>query len=657
MVARPEDLRCRGRGPLWGGWAAGVLLAWTWACGGDGGRPCEIEEAQPSLSTIDCQREFELQAARPLDSSLPGARTIKTMIDQAEDDAVHFLDTDRYPFHQRFAVEHLGWPPGQPFVSEYLYPQRRFLLGSVTHYEEPGIWAYELAPYDTASAEMIASSVELLAGAAFFGDRLAFHPVSDGQVARASELGDAIPIVTTDEIYAGISYQPLNLGETVGQVRILSAEELASTYVGPRDLVILDEVPNDISLVAGVVTEAFQTPLSHVNVLSQQRGTPNMALRGAAEVFAGLEGRWVKLRVEAFEHVVEEVSADEAEAWWEAHRPEPVAITPPDASVGGFVDLDLVDLGDIPAVGGKAAHYGVLRDIEGLEVRDGFAIPVRYYLEFLEQHDFDQRIAAMLADEVFRSDVAVREARLEELRVDMRAAAVDPMLVGALEARLASEFPGWRVRFRSSTNAEDLSGFSGAGLYTSASAEPGDPERPVADALRAVWASLWRSRAYEEREYAGIDHMQVAMAILVHPAFTAETANGVAITANLFDPAPGGEDAFYINAQAGEVSVVQPPLASITADQLLYFYFHNGQPATYYTHSSLVPPGEHVLSRRELFELGGALRLIREAFAGTYDPPEGYGRLPMDVEWKRLGRGEGSRIVIKQARPYPGRGR
>ena len=31
--------------------------------------------------------------------------------------------------HREFAVEHLGWPPDLPFVTEYLYPQRRFLLG------------------------------------------------------------------------------------------------------------------------------------------------------------------------------------------------------------------------------------------------------------------------------------------------------------------------------------------------------------------------------------------------------------------------------------------------------------------------------------------------------------------------------------------------
>jgi hypothetical protein len=208
------------------------------------------------------------------------------------------------------------------------------------------------------------------------------------------------------------------------------------------------------------------------------------------------------------------------------------------------------------------------------------------------------------------------------------------------------------MRFRSSSTAEDLARFAGAGLYTSASGEVGSAERPVADAVRTVWASLWGFRAFEEREYFGIDHTRVGMAILVIPAYVDESAQGVAITANLFDPGGGGEDAFYVNAQLGDVSVVQPPSSGVVADQLLYFYFHQGQPATYFTHSSLVEPGETVLSRAELFQLGSALDAIRDHFEGFYDPPAGFARLPLDVEFERVGHS----IEVKQARPHPGRG-
>jgi hypothetical protein len=628
------------------------------ACGGgEELGPCEPGGSPPSLSELSCRGEFDELATRPLDASLPGAFTIKTMIDQAQGDAIYFLDTERYPIHQRFATEHLGWPPGMPFVTEYLYPQRRFLLGSITLFAGADggedLWTYELAPYDTADAAMIEKSIDLFRGATFFGAELAFHPTSLEQEARAAEL-DGIRIVTTEELYRGATYQPLNLGETVAQVRLVSADELETGYVSPREIAVIDRVPNDISVVAAVVTEEFQTPLSHVNVLSQERGTPNMGLVDARAALAAYEGHWVRLRVGAFDWSIEEATQEEADAWWEAHRPQPIAVTPFDRAPMQFFDVDSIGIGDLPAVGGKAAQFGELRKVEeeSLRVRDGFAIPVRYYLEFLEENGFDSRIAEMMADADFRADGNLRRARLAELAADMRAAPVDPGFLAALSWRIASEFGETRMRFRSSSTAEDLAGFAGAGLYTSASGQLGSQEDPIEDAVRTVWASFWQFRAFEERAYFGIDHLEVAMAILVHPAYVDETAQGVAITTNLFDPGAAGEDAFYLNAQLGDVSVVQPPSSGIVADQLLYFYFHNNQPATYFSHSSLVPAGETVLTRRQLFDLGRSLDAIRDHFESFYDPPPGFAHLPLDVEFERVG----DHIEIKQARPHPGRG-
>ncbi|HWM89059.1 MAG TPA: PEP/pyruvate-binding domain-containing protein, partial [Kofleriaceae bacterium] len=353
-----------------------------------------------------------------------------------------------------------------------------------------------------------------------------------------------------------------------------------------------------------------------------------------------------------------EVTQEEADAWWEDHRPEPVVVAPPDASLLGFPDVDDLGLADLPAVGGKAAQFGELRLVAAADedgnvvVRDGFAIPVAHYMAFAEQNGFVEEIAAMLAEEQFRADGGYRRERLAQLEADMRAAPLDAEFLAALEQRITGEFGDTRMRFRSSSTAEDLDRFSGAGLYKSESGVVGSAEDPVADAVREVWASLWGFRAFEERENAGIDHTQVAMGILVHPTYVGETAQGVAITANLFDPGAGGEDAFYINVQLGEVSVVQPPGSDIVADALLYFYFHADQPATYFTRSSLVPAGQTVLSRSELFQLGRALDAIRDHFTGLHELPPGHARLPLDVEFERV---DGV-VEVKQVRPHPGRG-
>ncbi|MFH1532850.1 MAG: PEP/pyruvate-binding domain-containing protein, partial [Pseudomonadota bacterium] len=426
-------------------------------------------------------------------------------------------------------------------------------------------------------------------------------------------------------------------------------------FVTPQDIAVLDRVPNDISVVAGIITDALQTPLSHINVLSQNRGTPNMSLVGAMhdDALRALEGRWIRLTVTAFEYHVEEVDKATAAAWWEDHKPPPIPVPALDLSVQELRDVTALTPADIPAFGGKASNYGVLASIgDPVPVPPGFAIPLFWSREFERVNGLDVRIEAMLADPVFQDDIAVREAALADLRRAILEGVVPAGLMDRLRARMEADFPGQRLRFRSSTNAEDLAGFTGAGLYTSQAGALDDPERPVEDALRLVWSSLWNFRAFEERTWRGIPHRGVAMATLVHRSFPDEDANGVALTANLFDTT-GIEPAFYINVQRGGVSVVRPP-PGVTTDQLQYFYLYPNQPTVFLGHSNLVPPDETVLTRPQTYALGQALDAIHTAFKPWYQEPDKF--YAMDVEFK-FDTGPDDlepRLWLKQARPHPG---
>ncbi|MEZ4467627.1 MAG: PEP/pyruvate-binding domain-containing protein [bacterium] len=621
------------------------------------------------LSRLGCLTDFTFLASEPLDAAIPGARSVKTVIDRVDADALYFTNTHRFPIHWEFASAHLSGR-GLPVVpmlpgfnaTEYSSPARRFLLGAVTYYEGPGVFVYEIAPYDTADGAMIQAAYTRIARDAWFGAELFFHPASEAQERIAATLPAAVRVITTDALYAGIDYQPLNVAESLGRLRFVRAASLGEEYLSFRDIAVLDEVPNDISVCLGIITEAFQTPLSHVNVLSRNRGTPNMGLRGAFNdpALRALEGQWVRLRVGPLDYTVEAVTQAEADAWWDAHRPEAVRI--PGANrderrlldLGQAVDLQDPSLNDAikaatRAFGGKAAHYGALLNVPELPVQPAFGVPVAYYFDFLEANGFGDRVRGLLADPAFQGDPAVRDAALATLRADMEAAPLDPAFQAALIDRCRTGFPGTRMRFRSSTNAEDLDGFTGAGLYTSKSGDPDDPVDTVEKAVRRVWASVWSFRAFEERSYRSIDHLGVGMALLVTPSFPDEEANGVAITANPFDP-EGLEPAFYINVQVGEISVVQPP-AGVTTETFLYFFDRADQPAVYISRSNQVPEGERVLNAAQTFALGQALDRIRTFFLPAY----GQGRAwwAMDVEFKFDGApGEEPALFIKQARPY-----
>jgi pyruvate, water dikinase len=663
--------------------------------GGDGGagdaaapnlteKTCRIANAAAPpdfLQVIDCKNDFLALASEPLDSSIPGARAAKFIVDTLDRDNVYFQNSKKYQIHYQFASAHLSGN-GKPVVpslsifnqTEYYSNARRFVLGSITYYEGAQVWALELAPYDTASQALLERAYRAVAKAAFFGPGLYFHPTSTAIEQRLlPTLAKDILVKTTAQLFDKIDYQPLNLATSLGKLRFLSAASDDLNFVGFREIVVLDNVPNDISVVNGIITGEFQTPLSHVNVLSQNRGTPNMGLRNAQTDprLLALKDKWVRLRVGAFDWSVEEVTQAEADTWWEGHKPSAVQVPRLDELTKTLPDLNtIIDQTKpikeavkavIPAFGGKASHFAALTLIKDLPIAKGFAIPVYYYRQFVIENGFDKKLDVLLADPTFRDDARTRDMKLKVLRDEMEAAPVNAAFTALLDAKIAAALPGIPVRFRSSTNAEDLDGFTGAGLYTSESGYPaGTPmKRTFIEAVKKVWASVFRLRAFDERTYRSIDHKAVGMALLVHRSFPEEEANGVALTANPFDTS-GLEPGFYVNVQLGEASVVMPE-ANDRTDQFIYHYSFPNQPTVYLGHSSLVPEGKTVLTNAQVFKLGSALKLVHDYFKPAYgpkdtDPPGTW--YAMDVEFKFEGEaGKEPDLYIKQARPHPGRGK
>ncbi|HET9958398.1 MAG TPA: PEP/pyruvate-binding domain-containing protein [Polyangiaceae bacterium] len=644
--------------------------------------PCEATEGANTLFVrkTGCKADFDILASQPLDASIPGARSGKVVLDLMDQNQLYFQNSNKYPIHYEFAKANLSKPPNltigslSDFNPQYTLPlaERRFMLGAVTYYEAPKIWALEIAPYDTSTPDMIKTLFDAVKANAYYGPVLKFHPTSEAVDASARK-ATGVPLVTTDELYASIDYQPLNLGEVVGPLKMVRSVDLDNIYVSARDIVVLDAIPNDISPTAGIITEQFQTPLSHINVLARTRHTPNMGLRKATTnpLLTPLFGKHVRLTVGSFEWKVVEVTQEESNAWWEQHKPAPVTLPDPDISVTDLRDVETVTehtdvapyvtldalKASIRIFGAKAANYSVFATDPKVPHKKGFAIPVYFYDAFMKANGFYDRVTQLEQDPNFTGQDSVRDQKLAELRADLMKADIGTELKTKLKEKLDKDYPGKAIRFRSSTNAEDLDGFPCAGCYDSHTGDPaefgGDQIAAAAEAIKKTWATVWNLRTYEERKLHSIAHTKVAMALLVHTNFPDEEANGVAVTANIFDPT-GNAPGFYVNVQkGGQAEVVHPP-PGVTSDSFLYQYSFPNQPVIYYTRSNLVNEGEHVLDARQIYDLGQALNSIHERFRKAYQAsPDAW--YAMDCEFKfddEAAPGQKPSLYIKQARPY-----
>jgi hypothetical protein len=601
-----------------------------------------------------------------------GVEPVEFLIDMAfGDDAVVFLNSANYDLHYTFvrhAIQGLprldrcipaerdefnrGWVA---FSEENYYrvEGRRFLLGTLARHAGSGLSTVEFSPGDVISAEQMQRAFFAVTRRLPDPEAWSVRPQTTDQIERIRAAEGRLPIVGPKAPFRGVTFQSLTPAVAFGTLRYVAADQLRQTPLGPRDIVVTNEVPNDIPLIGGLVTEAFQTPLAHVNVLSRGRNTPNMALVDARHDprLKPFFGRLVKLEVTGSSFHVSDAVPEEALAFWESRLPDSVLVPRLDASLRGIAALEEYGIDDIPRVGGKAAQLAELLRVPlcteaPVTVPERpFAIPLIHSLEHYQASGALALLHELQQSPAFLADPIARAAGLGRVRSRVLARRVEPALLAEVHSAIRTRWPNRAVRFRSSSNTEDLPGFSGAGLYTSEGVDAEDVPTGAERAILEVWASLWEQRAYDEREYSGVDQGSVAMAVLVHPAYRSERVNGVAISRDALQPTRG--DRYYVNAQLGE-ALVTNPAPGIESDEFTYELYRFPR-MVYHSHSSF-SPDRGVISESEAGVLACNLYRIHEHFRPFLDPERKNSWFAMDIEWKLMG--EARTLAIKQARSY-----
>ena len=560
---------------------------------------------------------------------------------------VYFMNTETHRIHPDFGDAIGLWEDplwGQGYMGgEIIYhPNVVAPDGSL------GVYRYQFQPMDVYSFGYVARSYEVLAASMqLLDDNFAYYPMPRRALPlyhkeRALYDGSRVNVVLRDDILPDGPFLPLNVGEGYGFLRLMSLEERPD----PRDVVIYETIPNQLSRVAGLITTVPQTPLSHVNLRAVQDGVPNAFIRDALDDgdIDDLIGRYVHYSVTAGGYSIRAATPAEVEAHFAASRPPGTQTPERDLTVTRVADLDDIGFDDWNAFGVKAANVAVLRTLgfpDGT-VPDGFAVPFYFYDEFMKHNGFYDDIEEMLEDPDFQSDYDTQEKELKKLRKKIKKGETPDWIIDALEEMHATYPEGQSLRYRSSTNNEDLPGFSGAGLYDSKTQDPEETEEDGIDkSIKGVWASLWNFRAFTEREFHRIDHLATAMGVLVHPNYSDELANGVAVS---FDPIYETDGSYYVNTQLGEDLVTNPDAYSVPEEILLEL---SGSYTTLVT-SNQAPEGQLLMSDTQIDQLRRHLQDIHDHFEGLYNPGPDE-PFAMEIEFKIT---SDDVLSIKQARPW-----
>lgn len=612
------------------------------------------------------------------------AVSIKFVIDRQVGNQIYFMDSARWLLHFDWVWEVIDRNPAFDLcvpaerqrhdaewgsfsnLNYFQVEARRYFLGTLIWYRDSDLYTVEFTAGDRITPAMMEEAFFVVASNFFRGKQLVLRPTTEAHEKAVLAIEGRLPIVPADEPFLGQTFQSLNPNIGYGVLTYVPAEQVDEAPLSFQSIALFDRIPNDVPLVGGTITESFQTPLAHVNVLAQNRGTPNMALKNARQDprVAPFLDRLVRFEVTRTGFELRTATSSEAEAFWAERAGERPRLTPPrDLSRRELIDLSSATLADIKFVGAKAAQLAELLAIDWVAYggaaascrsttvdpklpvpRPAFSLPFAYFEAHLVASGARAELDRLALDPEFNANPAVRREALAQLRRQIRDAPIDPALLAMLEAQLRPHFGTDRIRLRSSTNVEDLVGFNGAGLYESHSAQLGSEVRPLGETIKEVWASVYSFRGFEERRLYNVEESQVALAVLIHRGFPAEEANGVAITRNIVNPNSHG---FYLNAQVGELSVVNPPTGDLP-EQLIYQQFF--PPEIKVLGRSTATDGAPVLREPELHRLACALSAIHERFEQLYADRVPPGDFAVDAEFKIDG--PDRQVMVKQARPF-----
>ena len=558
---------------------------------------------------------------------------------------IWFINSNTHYIHQYFA-DKVG--VFDVYASNVLTGEIIYHPGLISENGNPGVYTFNFSFGYGKTFERVRKTHELMAAnMPFLNNDLSYY-ITDGNIISYQNdetlyNNSRISPVFENEIFEGVDFLPLNVAEGYGLFRLMTLEETP----GSKDIVLYESLPNTLPRVGGIMTSFVQTPLSHVNLRAIQDNLPNAYIKDPLLIdsIANLIGKYVYYRVEQDGYHIREATLQEVNDWYEDIRPTEEQIPELNLSYTDILPLDEITFEMSDGFGAKCTNLATMRTFgfDDNAIPNGFGIPFYYYQEFMKYNGFFEDIEEIISDPDFNADLETRIEKLSDFRKKIRDGDMPQWMLESLQD-MHDQFPeGTSIRCRSSTNNEDLPGFSGAGLYTSKTQHP--EEGHIKKSVKQVFASMWNFRAYDERDFYRVDHFKASMGILCHPNFSDERANGVGVS---LDPIYQSEGTFYLNTQLGEDLVTNPNAMSIPEEILLDREGGLFEGVTVIRYSNLVFGEQLILDPWNLQEMREMLSTIHDEFKVLYGAEES-DEFAIDIEYKIT---QNFNLVIKQARPW-----
>ena len=605
--------------------------------------------AQNHSAALPNYEAYKAFRGKPLSDKFSNIESVKVIYDLKKQQ-MHYFNSTLIRLHYDFVTNYLGYTKDLDIFNDNNYSNtdknREFLLGNLNHIKGTDKWIFELAASDHMPILLIERFYNLIVSSTFIGKDLKFYLNNPEQIEWFQQQKFKIPCIKSDYIFNELTYQEVVSGSNIGILKQYKIKDLERIKPNPDEIIILDGTPDILPNVRGIIVNELQTPLSHLVLLGKNRKIPIMAY---TTVFKDnnikkLLSKKVELRIKVDTFFIKESTKKIVQ---KTNLKKKKLII--DSSITELVNLSKIPKKGVNYIGSKAQNMAYLiaisKEFSFKTPEDAHAIPFYFYTKHIQKKSIAPLIKELLGNPNKDSAQWINK-QLKKIREAVKKEPVDPNLIAKLNAAFKNAaFKNFR--FRSSTNAEDLDDFNGAGLYDSKTGILGDTIKTFEKAIKQVWASVWNEASYNERELFGIDQQNIAMGVLVHRSFPDELANGVVITKNIFRTNFSG---ITVNVQKGENSVVKPEKGEV-CEQFIIYHFNSGTSDkdfdVDYTSNSNLNNNEPILNRKEINTLFVVSKKIEEKMYRYWRKNRYH---PIDIEFKIVG--ENRDLYIKQVRPF-----
>lgn len=603
--------------------------------------------AKKYSTEINTVSQFDDFSSNPLSVKYGSIASIKILYD-ISNDSLYYLSSD-FKYHFDFCKEVLNYKYKLKIFNKFNYlpsSERRFVCANINKIKNSDKYFIDFSVGERITVKRLSELLEKI--------KLSFLPdvnlniLANTTAIRdtANVLTDSSHIYTPDILFKEQPYQLIQSGNAIG---ILTIDTCNIINDLPK-ITILTQTINNPDPAEGYIASSFITPLSHIAILTHSNNTPTVAI-SKLDTISELIGKPIKMIIDKNSYSI--IPLDTTFEIEYIERRKHLKKLNISKTEDHLIPLSDLSFKDIKLVGAKAANLAELFNISisaGFKVpENGTVIPFSAYIEHIKNASLIDRIETL--NNITNTDEIKSE--LKQIRSIIKNTPISLKLDSLVSEHLRnSKFE--RFRFRSSSNAEDIITFSGAGLYNSVTGTISDSTKPYDMAIKKVWASLWSERAFFQRKRAGIDQSTAAMAILIHRGFPEEELNGVTVTKNIYrDDTPYG---YTMTMQKGDLSVVSVNQSHTPELSISYFdnfseFYNRLNAIDYITYSSITK--EPLLCMDDMKKLSRIFRVIKNHFYKSWKIKDDIDNFAVDIEFKIDKDFKNKRCYyIKQARPY-----